>query len=293
MPQIGKALNLSDSALESMAQVTELDLQAARSLWASSVPAQWKTLLDAQTVGEPKLSTHYVWDASSRRYIHLRSRRYVPFMEIRTQAIDPMIRAQKLALRSAGAALQDGGSLADWQRSMIEQIKTTQVAASMAANGGPGNMSDKDKQKTAAEIILLLLFLRKFSEELEAKRFPLNGRLLLRSDLYAAAARDTFEETRRFGMSTYFGATQEMRVLGRGEHCTTDGDLTGCIELHDLFWQPIGSLPRLGATPCRSNCLCHFDYRYKDARGAWVIVDDSATVAAILRQFKVRETIEG
>jgi len=291
MTSPGKALHLSDSALESMAQVSDLDIEAARSVWASSVPARWKPLLDSQTVGEPKLSSPFVWDASSRRYIHLKSRRYVPFMDLRSQAIEPMIRAGKLAGRTIGSALQNGGTLADWQRAMLEHVKTTQIAAGLASAGGPDAMSKKDKEKLAAEILIFLLLLRKFSYEMEAKTFPLNGRLLLRSDLYSAAARDTFEETRRFGMGVYFGATEEMRVLGKGEHCESDGELEGCIELHDLFWQPIGTLPRLGETPCRSNCLCHFDYRYKDERGAWVIVDDSATVAAILKQFKVKEAI--
>src|SRR6185503_4363287 len=116
----------------------------------------------------------------------------------------------------------------DWHTSMIEQIKTTQIAASMAANGGPEAMSEKDKKKTALEILLLLLLLRKFAGDVETGATPLNGRLFLRSDLYAAAARDTYEETRRFGMGTYFGATEEMRVLGEAEHCRTRGALEGC-----------------------------------------------------------------
>ena len=93
-------------------------------------------------------------------------------------------------------------------------------------------------------------------------------------------------------MGAYFGAVEERRVLERAEHCESDEELEGCIELSEKGWQPIGTLPRLGVSPCRSNCRCRFDYRYKDERGAWVEVDDSATVAAILREKGIKETVE-
>lgn len=297
MPDIGRALSLSDQALEQISQVSELDIESARALWVSRVPARWKRLLESQTVTPgAELSTPFVWDASSRRYIDLRSRRYVPFQEIRNQAIEPMIQRGKAAARALGASLQQGGRLSDWQRAMIEEVKVSQVAASLAANGGISSETGDDRAKTAAIILLLLLFLREFWQDLQRGTQPLNGFLLLRSDLYSQAPRGTFEEIRRFGMGKDFGIVEERRVLGRADHCTSDddpsGELEGCVELADLGWEKIGTLPRLGETPCRSNCYCHFDYRYKDERGAWVYVDDSATVSKILRAHGIKESID-
>jgi hypothetical protein len=288
--KIGKALPLSESALEQLSQVTPLDIEAARLLWSQRVPLRWKRLLESQTVGvDQDLTTPFAWDAQNLRYIDMRTRRYVPFTEIRGQAIEPLIQASKAAQRALSTQLQLGDvRLVEWQRSMIDQIKQTQIAAALAANGGQENTSQADQRKIAALVLALLLFFRGFSKELELGQQPLNGFLFLRSDLYARAARSTFEEMRRHGMTTYFGALQEKRILGLVEHCHTDRDLTGCVELHDLGWQPIGSLPGIGHTPCRTNCKCTFVFRYLNDIGNWIIVDDSATIAVILRQLKVR-----
>lgn len=290
MLRIGNALALSESALEELAQVTPLDIEAARAHWSQAVPLRWKRLLESETVGvhEP-LRTPFVWDGQNRRYVELATRRYVPYTELRSQAIEPLIQSSRAAQRTLAAQLQSGDSrLRDWQLAMIQQIKQTQVAAALAANGGDKNSSQVDYQEIAAIVLALLLFFQGFSKEIETGRQPLNGFLALRSDLYANAARSTFEEIRRYGMATYFGAAQEKRQLGKAEHCHTDGDRTGCVELHDLGWVPINTLPRLGQTPCRTNCRCRFIYRYLNDLGNWIIVDDSATIAVILRELKAR-----
>ena len=201
-----------------------------------------------------------------------------------------MINASRSAQRSLATQLQSGDTrLSDWQRSMIDQIKQTQIAAALAANGGDENSSKVDYKEIAATILALLFFFRGFSKDIEAGKQPLNGFLFLRSDLYANAARSTFEEIRRYGMATYFGAAQEKRELGPAEHCRTHHGLKGCVELHDLGWVPINTLARLGQTPCRTHCKCRFIYRYLNDIGNWIIVDDSATIAVILRELKVRQ----
>lgn len=289
--RIGKPLPLSEQALEQLAQITEVDIEAAKALWSQRVPLRWKRLLESQTVGvDETLNTPFAWDAQNRRYIHLASKRYVPFTEIRAQAIEPLIQSSKAAQRALSSQLQAGDvRLSDWQRGMFDQVKQTQIAAALAANGGDENSSNVDYKKMAAIILVLLLLLQGFSKQIATGKQPLNGLLLVRSDLYASAARDIFEEIRRHGMALYFGAVQERRRLGIAEHCRSDGEREGCVELYDLGWQPINSLPRLGDTPCSTNCKCRFDFRYKDEQGNWVIVDDSATVAVILKRLGVKE----
>ena len=98
-----------------------------------------------------------------------------------------------------------------------------------------------------------------------------NGILLVRSDLYASAARGTYEDTGTYVNQVYGGRTQERRALGDAEHCHTvrtraeavmaQPGLEGCVELAAKGWQPIGSLPKIGQSPCRSNCKCTKIYR--------------------------------
>ncbi len=278
-----KATRFSEKALEQMAQITPLDLEAARALWSQTVPLRWKQLLESQTVGvDDPLTSVYVWDASNRQYIHLRSRHTVPFQEIRTEAIEPLVQRSKALQRTLSQGLQSGDTkLSEWQLSMLENIKQTELAASLAANGGEQNTNDADKKKIAAAILLLLLLFQTFAGDIESGSQALNGTLLVRSDLYAAAARAQFEETRRVGMATYFGVVQERRRFGIAEHCHTDGDRLGCVELYDKGWQLINTLPRLGQTPCRTNCKCYWQFRYLDTFGNWILVEDRPRVAVI------------
>lgn len=47
---LGKPLPLSDAMLDEMAKVTTADQVKAAELWRNSAPAEFKTLLDAETV---------------------------------------------------------------------------------------------------------------------------------------------------------------------------------------------------------------------------------------------------
>src|SRR5919106_4453552 len=187
MPRVSKPIPFSEQQLTELSQVTPLDIEAARALWERSVPLRWKRLLESQTIGSgEELTTPFVWDAQSRRYIHLASRRYVPSLEIRNQAIEPLIQASKAAQRTLATSLQAGDTrLSDWQLAMLDQVKHTQIAAALAANGGEENSNNVDYKKIAALILLLLFFLQGFAEEIAVGKQPLNGLLFLRSDLYA------------------------------------------------------------------------------------------------------------
>ena len=49
---LGKPLELTDEELAILAEITPDDIQAAKKLWITSVPAEIKSLLDAEVVEE-------------------------------------------------------------------------------------------------------------------------------------------------------------------------------------------------------------------------------------------------
>jgi hypothetical protein len=51
-PNIGKPLDLSDFALDILAEVTEDDIQRARALWRRTAPVEFRNLLDAEETEE-------------------------------------------------------------------------------------------------------------------------------------------------------------------------------------------------------------------------------------------------
>lgn len=48
----GKPLELTDEQLDTLAAVTPTDIEKAKVFWRAHVPADFETLLDAQTVEE-------------------------------------------------------------------------------------------------------------------------------------------------------------------------------------------------------------------------------------------------
>jgi hypothetical protein len=76
---------------------------------------------------------------------------------------------------------------------------------------------------------------------------------------------------------------QERRILGEPPtgHCVSGPNSEGeyrdsCPRLADRGWQPLGTLPEIGDTPCEGKCWCHFEYR-DDPAGA-VTVNGKAAV---------------
>jgi hypothetical protein len=262
---IGRPLPLSEAILANLSQVTETDLIAARALVQATAPRRYRDLLESPMV-RPSVTveTPLAWDPTIGRYIYTSTRRPVNPLEIRNQVIEPIILRSRQVQRSISTQLQTGEiQLAEWQAQMITTIKQAHVATALAANGGEKNTNDNDKEEIAALILILLLLLQDFSTQIWRRQQALNGLLLVRSDLYAAANRGTFESMGGYVASAYLGKTEERRLLSPAEHCETDKvhGLQGCVELATLGWQPIGSLPRIGKSPCRSNCKCRMVYR--------------------------------
>lgn len=49
---LGKPLRLTDEVIDELSKVRPEDVEKAKALWRNTVPAEYKTLLDAQTVDE-------------------------------------------------------------------------------------------------------------------------------------------------------------------------------------------------------------------------------------------------
>ncbi len=248
------SLDLDDDELKDEADVSDADVLIAVALWMRYAPAQYKTIIQTD-------DAVYQWSQSEMTY--RKNGVKVDPTKLRTAAVDPFLANVKIAVRDLSAQLQRGEiSTIEWQTQMNSLVKGSQLAASLVANGGTRNSTQNDYAAIALSIFLMLKYLQSFAADIDSGAQKKNGTLLSRAGLYASAGRDAYEEARRVGMSKYAGATMERRVLWTGaNHCTTDGEMLGCVELADMGWRPIGSLPRLYSTPCRTNCLCSFQFR--------------------------------
>jgi hypothetical protein len=255
-----QAIPYQKSELEQLAQVSDADVAIARDMWRRYAPPLFRDLMDAPLAGTQK--TRFAWDAQQRQYIYTATGRYIPPLDLRNRAIEPFLTNVRFHMRDVSGRFQSGSiTLPQWQQETMQLIKYSQLASALIANGGSRNSTQTDYAQIAAMILALYLFFQGFADEIQAGKQVINGLLLSRSDLYANAGRDAYEEMRRFAMGVYGGATKERRVLDpTANHCHTQGDWVGCPELAALGWQKIGTLPRLMDTPCISNCKCHFEF---------------------------------
>jgi hypothetical protein len=201
------------------------------------------------------ITSRYGWNEAAGRYVDLQTNRFVRFADVR-DALESVMGASADRMHTFTQSLIDGQiSLAEWQSGMLEQIKLAHTAAAASARGGWAQMSQSDWGAAGRLIRTQYDFLRNFSNQIASGEQPLNGRALVRADLYGQAARGTFEETRRRYERLMNGMEEERRVLGEADHCPD------CLDYAEEDWQPIGTLPPIGDSVCQTNCHCTFEYR--------------------------------
>lgn len=157
--------------------------------------------------------------------------------------------------------LNDETSIPEWQQAMEREILSVNRMGALVSRGGWSRMDQSDWGFAGSWIKKQYQWLDKFARELVNGKQKLNGTALTRAKLYAQAGRGLYQEMKR-RQAKKRGKAEEMRVLGPNEnHCQTNGLISGCIELAAKGWQPIGTLPPIGESPCYTNCLCVFRFR--------------------------------
>jgi hypothetical protein len=204
--------------------------------------------------------SQYGWNETAGRYIDIGSGRFIPFQSIKAE-METAVSASQANNGALTERLVSGDlSLEEWRLGMEREIKIVNVASAALARGGWAQMSPADWGWVGSQVKAQYGYLRSFAAELASGAMPLNGRVVVRARLYATAARSIYENARRRWEQLDNGMLYERRVLGIAEHCHTHVELPGCVELAALGWQSIGSLPPIGATPCRTNCQCSYEF---------------------------------
>ena len=132
--------------------------------------------------------------------VDLDTGRFISSATVR-DALEGVMDASALRMNQLSERLMDGDiSLAQWQTGMLQQIKVANVAASAAANGGWANMTQSDWGAVGQLVKEQYQYLRNFADEIASGKQPLDGRLLVRTDMYGDAPRGTYEAMRTRAM---------------------------------------------------------------------------------------------
>lgn len=200
------------------------------------------------------LTPEYRWNEAAQRYVSA-SGRFVSRDTIRRE-LDTVLKASGKAMRQASEQLRAGNiSLADWELAMMQQIKTTHLAAAAMQRGGWYQMTPADFGRVGAAVKDEYKFLRNRAAEIASGKQKLDGTLLRRAEQYGQAGRETYY---RFWQSDVAkrGYDEERSILGAAEkHCAE------CLEEERLGWRPLGQMVPIGRRICMSGCQCRVEYR--------------------------------
>jgi hypothetical protein len=206
---------------------------------------------------DPPALSQYGYNPKSRRYVNLKTGRFVPAKDVRA-AVDAVIDAESMKSHNIGQQLIDGKvTLADWQGQMTSNLKTLHVAMGVAGNGGFQNTSSADFGFIGSLIKKQYAYLRDFAKQVASGAQALNGSLLARAALYVQAGRETYESVVA-RLANLAGSQQEKSILGLADHCT---GANSCVEQAARGWAPIGTLVPIGQRKCGPNCHCMMQYR--------------------------------
>lgn len=201
------------------------------------------------------ITPQFSWSENSGRYRSAETGRYVTFEEVR-KAIEVVGRRAQGSIQAMSESLRAGNlSLADWQSGMAREIKLLHLSNAAAARGGWAQMTKSDFGAVGAQLKKQYQYLNRFAAQIQSGQQALDGRLIVRANLYAQAGRGTFEDMRRRTAEQLNDMDQERRILGVADHCQD------CLDEAARGWQAIGTLRRIGDSVCKTNCHCHFVYR--------------------------------
>lgn len=200
------------------------------------------------------LTPDYLWNEAAAQYVNAKTGRFVSRQVIRDQ-LDLVMDASSQAMKTISESLRNGDiSLAEWQTEMMQQIKTTHLAAGAMQRGGWQQMTQADFGRVGRVVRNEYGFLRNFAEQIASGEQKLDGTLGRRATQYGQAGRETyyqFWDNKLDGR----GFDEERSILNPADHCSQ------CVEEAGKGFQPIGEMVPIGQRICRANDRCDKEYR--------------------------------
>lgn len=195
----------------------------------------------------------FYWSVELHLYIWRSTGQPVSAATIRAW-IDSAISSSKAwALNRTRDLINREITISTWINELRGELDAMHTALAEIAIGGSEQWGAVEADRLRTRLTQQTAYLGRLGREVESGFQTLDGTLLNRVGLFFEAGRATFENMRRALMMD-IGMTEEMRVLHPAKHCADCPDYAG-------VWEPIGTLPAIGDTPCMANCACTFEYR--------------------------------
>lgn len=209
---------------------------------------------DTRDLSRVQWTTVQTRTGEQHRYRDTATGRYVSARQVQADVARLADNAGRGAARQLTEALRDRRiSLAEWQMGMARAVKNVNYAAVAAASGGVQNMTAVERGRAGHIIREQYAYLRNFAKQIETGEQPLDGRALVRAEMYMDAAKGSFHQQKRAGYADrHAGAVVMVRsIRHKRDSCRS------CIGLHGK-WFRMGDpeyMP-VGHRECNVNCGC-------------------------------------
>lgn len=196
----------------------------------------------------------YRWDPQLLRYRD-EAGRVVSANRIRN-LVERLVDAGKRDLSKLATDYMSGDiTLVTWERLSEELIRSFVSGAAAVGVGGWQRMEPNDWAVVGREVEKQMRYFRDFTDK--AARGSLSeAQAAAQAAQYASAAWAVHSGMER-RVAAQAGYVEERRVLHPRRAATCED----CLEWAQMGWQPVGTLPPIGASRCRANCRCHMQYR--------------------------------
>ena len=199
----------------------------------------------------------FKWSKSKRRYLYANGKA-VPDDKVRDWAQAAIDRSKERIAGTTEMMVDGSQSVTDWTKAMKIEIEAAHRAMARLANGG--KLDKKAEARLAKLVKAQNDYLKQFASGLKSGAVVKDGKVSPRAQMYAQAARPTYENEVR-AREQAAGMKQERRVLSVEESCRSSKGKTGCVEIAAKGWKKTGTLPAIGTATCLVNCLCRFEFK--------------------------------
>lgn len=206
-----------------------------------------------RTLRSARYAAPYRFNTRARRYIDARGR-FVSQEVLRAAYNDALDDAGREVHRLAARLKRGDITLADWQRTMMRQIKDVHLTSAAVARGGFEQLTPADLGRVGQIVRGEYAYLDGFARDLVTGRQPFDGNFPRRAAMYVDAGSKTFS-AEMHAIATEGGFDEERSYTSDADHCP------GCIRERDREWVARGALVPIGERDCRASCRCHIVFR--------------------------------
>lgn len=203
----------------------------------------------------PSPKPAYRWDRAVGRYRNAQGAFVAP-STVRAY-LDTALSAATKRIDALATQLRTGKlDLISWEVAMRREVKNVALYSASAAKGGWAQMSDADYGRAGQYVRGQYQYLRRFAQEVQTGKQPLDGRLNARAQLYGEAGRPLYARM-EIAEKRVRGMTEKRNVLADGDACE------GCLAADAAGWVAIddGDVPQIGERDCRTRCRCEWEFR--------------------------------